>query len=50
MAVKLTNLARSKLALAITAEETELRVLTGHGSRFPVLIFENSLRSMFARL
>ena len=37
MAVKLTNLARSKLAQALTAEETELRVLTGHGSRFPVL-------------
>lgn len=37
MSVKLLNLARSKLAVAVGANETQLQVLTGHGSRFPVL-------------
>lgn len=37
MALKLANLARSKLAVAISKDETQLQVLTGHGSRFPVL-------------
>lgn len=37
MAVKLLNIARSKLALGVSASETQLQVLTGQGSRFPVL-------------
>lgn len=37
MAVKLLNNVRSKLALSVTATETQLRVLTGQGSRFPSL-------------
>lgn len=37
MAVKLGNIVRSKLAIAVTEDETQLRVLTGHGARFPVL-------------
>lgn len=37
MAVKLANNVRSKLAVSVGASETELRVLTGHGQRFPAL-------------
>lgn len=37
MAVKLTNNARSALAVAITASETVVRVRVGHGIKFPVL-------------
>lgn len=37
MALKLTNNASSSLAAAIGDAETMIRVLAGHGTRFPVL-------------
>ena len=37
MALKIANLARSKLAVPVSKDETQLQVLTGHGARFPVL-------------
>lgn len=37
MAVKLLNDVRSKLAVSISATDTQVRVIAGHGVRFPVL-------------
>lgn len=37
MSVKLLNDVRSKLAVSLNIGETELRVIAGHGVRFPVL-------------
>lgn len=37
MGLKLTNNASSSLAAALTSTETLVRVLAGHGVRFPVL-------------
>jgi hypothetical protein len=37
MAVKLLNDARSKLAVSLNVGETTVRVIAGHGVRFPVL-------------
>ena len=37
MAVKLLNDARSKLAVSLNVGETKVRVIAGHGVRFPTL-------------
>lgn len=37
MAVKLANNARSVLAQSISATDTQLRITTGHGAKFPTL-------------
>ncbi len=37
MAVKLLNDVRSKLAVSISSTDTQVRVIAGHGVRFPVL-------------
>lgn len=41
MAVKLANNARSVLAQTISATDTQLRITTGHGAKFPTLMTDD---------